>query len=129
MKTKADEIDKMIEEALSKEEAEYLKQLEEETLPDMLLGLYTGKNRWMAFMTAIYIFVAFGFAIYFGYEFFKATSVEMMLKWGFGALLMMIMVTLLKLWNWMQIDKNTLIKHIKHLEYQLTIVASKLEQK
>jgi hypothetical protein len=129
MKTKVEEIDKLIEQALSEEEADYLKQLEEESLPEMLLGLYTGKNRWMAVMTAIYIFVAFGFAIYFGYKFFSTDSIEMMLKWGFGALFMMIMVSLLKMWNWMQIDKNTLIKHIKHLEYQLTVVASKLEKK
>ena len=126
---KTDELDELITQALTKEEADYYRTLEEESVPDMVLGLYKGKLAWMAVLTMVIIMAAFAFTVYCGIKFMNAASVEMMLKWGAGGFLGLIMTTMLKVWNWMQMDKNTLVRQIKHLEFQVSVLAAKLHEK
>ncbi len=128
MKTKTDDIDKLIEQALSKEEADYYKQLDDQSVPEMLAGLYRGKLAWMGYLTGVIIAVAFGFSIYCAVKFFQTDSVEMMLKWGAGVFVGLIWTSMLKLWNWLQMDKNTLIRHIKYLEFQISVLATKIDK-
>jgi hypothetical protein len=40
--------------------------------------------------------------------------------WGGGFFLGIFMVTALKVWAWMQMDRNAIIREIKRLEVQLT---------
>ncbi len=129
MRTNTDDIDQMIEEALSREEAEYLKELEDETLPNQLLGLYKGKNAWLAYVSLVYIFIFLGIAVYCVYMVFQVETAEEMIPWSLGFFFGFMTVAILKIWNWMQMDKNSMIKHIKHLEYQLAVLASKIKEK
>ncbi len=127
MKNKMEEIDDLIEQALTREESEYYKKLEEESISDMALGLYKGKLAWVAVYTTFIMTIAFAFTVYCGIKFWNAESIELMMKWGAGGFLGLLITSLLKLWNWMQMDKNTLIRHIKHLEFQISVLASKVK--
>ncbi len=46
MKNKMEEIDELIKESLSKEEAVFYDSLEEQNLIEMVGGLFRSKNRW-----------------------------------------------------------------------------------
>ncbi len=123
-----EEIDRLIEEALTREEAEYFKDLEEDSIPEQLMGIYKGKNAWVAVLSFVFIFVFLGIAVYSVYMIFQVETVREMILWSVGFFFGFITVSLLKIWSWMQMDKNAMIKHIKHLEYQVAVLASKNKQ-
>jgi len=117
---KKEEIDKLITESLTKDEAEFYKSLEvEKGLWESFGELYTGKLAWittaMTIVHSILTFVAF----YSGYQFFTADSVALMLHHGAILFLALLVGTMTKLWTWMQMQKNDLLREIKRSEYQV----------
>ncbi|MDX1407408.1 MAG: DUF6768 family protein [Saprospiraceae bacterium] len=127
MKRQYEDIDQLIEKALSKEEAAFYHQLEEQSLHQMVGGLFKGKLKWINVMTMIVMLVLFGLAIWCLIQFLNSDDPAELIKWGAAMFGCMMAVTLLKLFSWMQMDKNTLIREIKRLEYQVAVMARKLD--
>ncbi|MEQ9402417.1 MAG: hypothetical protein RIM99_02425 [Cyclobacteriaceae bacterium] len=123
---KKEEIDQLIEKALTDEEAEFYHKLDEQNLFEKFGGLLQGKMKWITLMTFIVQFVQFGFAIYFGYRFFNTTDIGEMIQFGAGASLLMMAVGMLKLFHWMEMNKNDTIREIKRLELQVSLLAGKV---
>ena len=115
MKDDIEEIDKLIKETLTKEEATFYENLEEQNMLEMILGLFKGKNKWlMSLMTVI----SFGFFIYCVVNFFNTESdkIKELIKWASGSIIFLISVSMLKIFGWMQMDKNAIIRELKRLE-------------
>jgi hypothetical protein len=125
MKNEYQEVDKLITEALNEEEARYYKELEEQSLPDQLFSLYRGKIGWLTLIMSIVMVPVFGLTVYAGYHFFTGTDTTEMLKWGAIMFLGMMVVSFLKLFSWNQMDKNSIIRELKRLEYQVSILSKK----
>ncbi len=126
MKNEKEEIDRMIEEVLTEEEANYFHELDEQNLFQKFGGLFQGKMKWINMMTVVVQFIQFGFAVYFAYRFFTTTDVVEMIQFGSGAFFLMMTVTVLKIFHWMEINKNATIREIKRMELQVSILAAKL---
>lgn len=126
MKNETEEIDRLIEEALTEEEATYFHNLDEQNIFQKFGGLFQGKMKWINVMTVVVQFVQFGFAVYFAYRFFTTTDMVEMIQFGSGAFFLMMTVTVLKIFHWMEINKNATIREIKRMEMQVSILASKL---
>ena len=69
------EIDQLITESLTREEAEFYDSLEEEGLFQKIGGLYSGKMRWMAIATAIVNTIAVIVSVYCLYLIFTVLEV------------------------------------------------------
>ena len=52
-------------------------------------------------------------------QFFNVESTNELIKWGAGGFLSLLSVTMLKLFIWMQMDKNDILLALKKLELQL----------
>ena len=126
MKANKNNIDELIREALSEEEAKFYDELDEQNLLQMVGGLFSGKLKWIMIMMNIVMVVLFLVFILCTIEFFKAENTEMLIKWAVGGLLCLMSVTLLKLFAWMQINKNVVLREIKRLELQLSSLAQRL---
>ncbi|NNK69765.1 MAG: hypothetical protein HKO96_04740 [Flavobacteriaceae bacterium] len=126
MKTNKENIDELIREALSEEEAKFYDELDEQNLFQMVGGLFRGKLKWIMVLMNIVMVAVFLVFIYCVVEFFKAEDTEMLIKWAVGGILCLMSVTLLKLFAWMQMNKNVLLREIKRLELQLSSLAHKL---
>ena len=119
------EIDRLISESLNKEEAEFYASLEEERLPQKVKSLYSGKFGRMAVLTAIVHTIAVGVAVYCGYKLFTSPdvveilrySVVLFIAWSFGIMI--------KLWQWMQMDKESVMREMKRLEFQVAVLMEK----
>lgn len=126
MKTNMEEIDKLIKETLTQEEAKFYDELDEQNVFEMLGGLFTGKNSWimyvMNFMTLVF-FVAFIFCVV---NFFDTTETNELIKWTAGGMISLLAVSMLKMFAWLQMDKNALLREIKRLELQVSSLSSKL---
>lgn len=118
-------IDALIREALSKEEAEYYDKLDEQPVFTQFAGLYKGKNSWINYMVTVVILICLGGCIYAGFQFASAVSTKEMLTWALVMGGTFTTISMLKIWSWMQMDKGDLIRELKRLELQLSAMNGK----
>ena len=126
MKTKMEDIDKLIKETLTQEEAKFYDELDEQNVFEMLGGLFKGKNSWimyvMNFMTLIF-FVLFIICVV---NFLETDNTNELIQWTAGGIVCIMAVSMLKMFAWLQMDKNALLREIKRLELQVSSLSSKL---
>ena len=121
-----EEIDLLIKDTLSKEEAAFYDSLEEQNVTSMFIGLFKGKNAWILVVMNVMIFVFLGLFVYCCIQFFKVESAEELMKWGFGSLMFFLGVSMLKIYAWMQMDKNAILREMKRLELQVMSLSGKM---
>jgi len=119
------EIDDLIHQALSKEEAAYFDEMGEQNIPNQVLSLFKGKNRWMNVLMVFMNLVVFAVAVYTFLNMLNAEVLDEKLDWMFYTLIAFMAMSLLKLWGWNQMDKNALMREIKRLEYQVSLLKGK----
>ena len=116
------EIDKIFHEALSTEEAAYYDQLGEQSVIDMAFGVFQGKNKTIYIITFIVSFFLFGVVIWAGIKFYHAETIKEMLSYGAISFFFMIAVMGTKIWYWMQMNNNALLREMKRLELQIASI-------
>lgn len=122
MKNQSEEIDEMIKTALSKDEAEFYDTLKEQNLLEMVGGLFKGKLRWFNMLNIVITTVFVATAIYCLINFLRVEETNELIRWGLGLVACMMTTSMLKLWNWSQMNKNAMLREIKRLEL---LIASK----
>ena len=128
MKTNMEEIDKLIKETLTQEEAKFYDELDEQNVLQMVGGLFTGKNRWIIILMNVVTLVFFALFIYCTVQFFDTEITNELIKWGIGGFVCLLTVSMLKVFAWMQMDKNALIREIKRLELQVSSLSMKMSE-
>lgn len=128
MKTNKEDIDKLIKDTLTEEEAKFYDELEEQNVFEMVIGLFRGKNKWIMFLMNIMTLIFFAFFIYCTIQFFNTELTNEMITWGIGGLVFLLGVSMLKIFAWMQMDKNALIREIKRLELQISSLSGRMSQ-
>ena len=126
MKNNMEEIDQLIKETLSAEEAQFYDELDEQNVFEMIGGIFKTRNRWFIILFNLVSLFAFGFSIYCTVQFFKTEVTNELIKWGAGAFMGLMMVSMMKLFAWMQMDKNALLREMKRLELQVSSLTSKI---
>ncbi|WP_407556900.1 DUF6768 family protein [Winogradskyella sp. 4-2091] len=128
MKTKIEEIDQLIKETLTEEEAKFYDDLEEQSVFAMIAGLYKGKNLWFTVVMHIVNLVAFGFLIYCAIEAFKTESTNELILWIAGFFICFTTMCMIKIYAWLQIHRNALQRELKRLELQVSSLSSKISE-
>ena len=128
MKTNMEDIDKLIKETLSEEEAKFYDELEEQNVFQMLLGLFSGKNKWIIVLMNVMTLIFFVLFIYCVVQFFDTEVTNELIKWGIGGFVCLITVSMLKLFAWMQMDKNAVLRELKRLELQVSSLSMKMSE-
>ena len=128
MKTNTEDIDQLIKETLTEEEARFYNELEEQNLLQMVFGIFSGKNSWIVIVMSIVQVIFFGFFIYCAIQFFNTDATNELIKWGIFGTLSLMASSMLKLFSWMQMDKKAIIRELKRLELQVSSLASKISE-
>lgn len=119
-------LDRAIREALSKEDAEFLARFDGQSTP---VGevLDTFKGQWALMNTfAAFISVAlFGAFVYFVWQMLSAVEVRDVVLWSVGAIIAMLGVAMLKMYFWMEMNKNVVLREVKRLELQVARLAAR----
>jgi hypothetical protein len=113
-------IDELIDAALEKDDKELFAQLGGDmNLVDMAASVFQGKLRWLSIMISVQILILTLLAIYCAVQFFGSEVTRDLLMWavGFGFCLMAVMM--LKLWFWLEIQKNSVLREVKRVELQV----------
>lgn len=120
-----EDIDKLIKETLTEEEAKFYDDLDEQTILEMIGGLYKTKNRWIIVVMNIVNVIAFGLFVYCIIRFLETENTKELIKWSVAGFLCIMITSMLKIYSWLQMDKNALIREIKRLELQICSLANK----
>ena len=127
MNKEREKIDELIKETLNQEEAKFYDDLEEQNLIGKLGEVYKGKMGWLAIIMNVFHLVIFGLLIYCITQFFETNETNELIKWASAGFLCMIAMGMLKLYMWMQMDKNDILRELKRLELQVATLSGKLD--
>lgn len=117
-----DDLDHRIEEALSAEDKELYQGLGEQNVFAQWFSVYDGKIRGIAIFATILTFLLFFAAVYCGWRFFAADVALDAARWGVGAIMLMVMVGFLKIWFWLRMESNRILREVKRVELQIARV-------
>jgi hypothetical protein len=127
MKNSEVDIDELIKQALTEEESEHLKLLhKEQNVFEELLASFEGTRKWLSVYVTVVIFVVFGLSIYSLVQFLSVEGTREMILWGAATGGSLLIVTMLKVWYWMQMDRNAIIREIKRLELQIAALKKQI---
>ncbi len=123
MNKKTEKIDELIKETLSKEEAAFYDELEEQNLIGKIGEVYRGKLGWLAAIMNVVHLLMFMAFVYCIVQFFNTDNTNELIKWASAGFLSMIAMGMLKLFVWMQMDKNDILREFKRLELQIATLS------
>ncbi|CAM1341238.1 DUF6768 family protein [Tenacibaculum aestuarii] len=123
--SKLEDIDALIKETLTEEEAKFYDELEEQNVFQMIGGLFEGKNKWIMYGMNFVTLIFFGLFIYCIVQFFHAEETKELIKWASGTIIFLMGVSMLKMFAWMQMDKKAILREIKRLEIQVSSLSGK----
>lgn len=113
-------IDDAIHDALSKEDAEFLQRFEQEPGSfQQMFGLFRGPFAWITSIFVVVVVILFAFCVYAGWRFYVSQDVRGMLLWGAGALASLLVMIVIRIWFFLEIQTNRVVREIKRLELQL----------
>ncbi len=122
MKRELERIDELIKETLSTEEAQFYESLEERNLFGKLGEVYKGKMGWLIVVMNIVNLVFLGLFVYCLIQFFETNDTNMLIKWAFGGVMCWTFMAMIKLYIWMQMNRNDVLRELKRIELQLAVL-------
>jgi uncharacterized protein YqhQ len=126
MKNETDHIDALIKKALTEEEAKFYDELNEQNLLGKLEEVYSGKMGWLVVIMNVLTLLLFGFFVFSVIRFFGSEDSVALIKWAAGGFLSIIAVGMLKLYFWLQMDKNDIKRELKRIELQIAALSTKM---
>jgi hypothetical protein len=120
------EVDKAIRGALSKEDAEFLARLDEE--PGSLAqvaGISQGPLNWIYVLLLIAAIVVGVAGVYAVWQFALSTELRPLLYWGAGAGFCLVVLAVVRIVFFMQLNTNRVLREIKRLELQVALLAAR----
>lgn len=120
-----DDLDRKIEEALSAEDRELLSEFGEQGLFGQLGSLFQGKLGWISMITFVVATVMFFIGAWAAWKFYMADDVVAMLKWAGLAWAGLTTQIMIKLWSWMRMESNRILREVKRLELQIARMKGK----
>ena len=123
------DLDHAIRQSLSEEDAALLARLgADQALHRQVLATFEGRLRWFNVAGWIGGFVLFGVASILAWRFVQADELGDMLRWGAGSALAFAGLALIKVWFWLELQKNAIVREVKRLELQVASLAAQLRR-
>ena len=126
---KEKEIDSMIREALSKEDAARFESVETEQSPFAeAIGLFQGRSRMFSSMVVVVMIAMMSVAVFAAIKLMETGRVQEMILWGAICFFALSSVSAMKIWSWMEMNKNSIRREIKRLELQVAYVTTSIAE-
>ncbi|MCZ6652048.1 MAG: hypothetical protein O7D91_03360 [Planctomycetota bacterium] len=122
------ELDKKIQEALRTEDAELFKDYAEEpSVFEMLMETCRGRHRWLNILGAFWTLVFLVLGIVAAVKFFSAEGTRDIVMWAAACIVCVSAVSMLKIWYFLEMNKNAVTREIKRLELQIARLAARIK--
>ena len=122
------DIDDKILAAIQADTEQSLEEYQEELGIFGLIGeSFRGAMRWVVMVAFLLIFIFIGLVVYCGIHFYHATDIALKLNWLAAGLASFIIVAILRLWFFMELNRLSTKRDIKRVELQLSLLATKFD--
>lgn len=123
-------IDERIQKALSSEDQAFLARMNAEgSFYRDIADTFQGHMRWLNLLAWFIALGLFAVAIVCGWQFFTQTDLRSMQLWGAGTVIAFLGLGFIKLWFWMELQKNSIVREIKRVELQLANLTAALRSR
>jgi hypothetical protein len=123
------DLDHAIRESLSAEDAALFDRFgADQALHRQVLATFEGRLRWFNVAGWIAGFVLFGVACVLAWRFVQAQDLGEMLRWGAASALAFAGLALIKVWFWLELQKNAIVREVQRLEVQVASLAAQLRR-
>ena len=123
------DIDDLIRETLSEEDAQWFEEWDEQSLTERVVDSFRGKSRWLVMLVYFAILVFTALMVLAAVKFFAAESTQAMIAWAAGFLFCGLTITMMKVWYWMELNRNMVLREVKRVELQLARLSNQLQNK
>ncbi len=127
MSTEKNEIDKLIKESLTSEDAKFYEELEEQNLMAKLGQAHKGKLGWLVRLMSVLHIVIFVLFIFCTVRFFNTGDTKELIQWAAAGFIAWGFMAMMKLFIWMQMDKNDVLRELKRIELQIAALSQKVD--
>jgi hypothetical protein len=118
-------IDDAIHQALTDEDRDFLAKFEKE--PNTLVqvaGVFRGPLGWIYITLLVAAVILAPFGLYSAFQFFTATELRPLFYWGFGVTGILLVLSVVRIVFFMQINTNRLLRELKRVELQVARLAA-----
>lgn len=123
------DLDRMIDEAISEEERDLLRQFGEESgFFHQAFGIFGGRLGWVNVVLSVVVTVFLVAGVWTAWLFFAATDSVTQLRWGLPAAVFLLVALILKMMLWPSIEANRLLRELKLIQLQLAGIAVRQER-
>ena len=117
-----------IREALRDEDADFLQDFDEKpTIFETLIEVFRGRSRWLTMMPVFWSFVFMALSVISAVKFFNTEVSNDKILWAVVFFVSMSGVMMMKVWFWMELNKNAITREIKRLELQIARLAGRMK--
>ncbi len=119
--------DKMLHDALGAEDAKLVESVRgEQGIYEMVVDSFRGKTGWLVTVVFVTIPAFVVDAVVAAVQFFQVETVNEMIAWACAFMFCWIAIGMMKVWYWMELSKNTVIREVKRVELQIAWLANRL---
>ena len=123
------ELDRAIRQSLSAEDAELFDRFgADQALHRQVLDTFASRLRWFNAAGWVAGFVLFAVACVFSWRFWFGQDIADMLRWGGASALAFAGIGLIKVWFWLELQKNAVVREVKRLELQVASLAEQFRR-
>ncbi|WP_262695913.1 DUF6768 family protein [Kordiimonas aquimaris] len=94
-------------------------------MPDMVAAAFKGSMRRWVWVTSVVTVIATAVMVWCGFEFYSAENSDMRIFWGVWFIASAMAQVALKQWQWMEMNRASLMREIKRLELAVAVLAEK----
>ena len=113
------DLDRKIREALAADDVEFSPRTIEPPLLEQVIDTFRGRSRWLVGLVFVMITVWLAVGVVSAYQFFYAERTRAMIAWASGFGLSMIAIAMLKIWYWLELSKNAVLREVKRVELRI----------
>ena len=89
---------------------------------------FKGSHRWVVMTVFSLVFVFIGLTVYCGYHLYHTEVIASKFNWLAGTLISAIIVCILRLWYFMELNRLSTKREIKRLQLMVSTLISRLEK-
>ena len=110
--------DKSIAKALG-EEPEVGEFGDEQNILEQVTSSFRSKNRWLVVFGIVFGLVFMGLGIYSLLQFLELKETVQALPWAVLLIFSLVAIIAMKIWYWMELNKNAILREIVRLEHRI----------
>ena len=99
----------------------------DQSMMEMVFDTFRGTQKWLTFLAIFGSFVFMAGSVFGIIQLFKAQETREHILWALGVVFCFSAISLMKIWFWMQMNRNSILREIKRVELQVARLAAKLQ--